>query len=258
MNNYKNILSLDGKVAMITGGSGLIGKEIAKALCDLGATVYIADVNQEHTLNNSGDLNTKSLPLDITSEASVDNAIRMLMLESDRIDILVNCAYPRTKDWGLKLEEVPFTSWKDNLNSHLGGYFLCCQKVAEKMKDQRSGSIINISSIYGTVAPDFSIYEGTEMTMPVAYSAIKGGIIALTRYLATYYGSYDIRANTVSPGGIFDRQAQSFVDRYRDKTPLKRMGTPVDVAGAVLFLASEASAYITGQNLLVDGGWTAW
>ena len=126
------------------------------------------------------------------------------------------------------------------------------------MKEQGGGSIINIGSIYGTVAPDFSIYAGTEMTMPVAYSAIKGGIIALTRYIATYYGSSNIRANVVSPGGIIDRQAQTFIDRYIEKTPLDRMGTPPDVAGAVLFLASDASAYITGQNLLVDGGWTAW
>ena len=243
---------------MITGGAGLIGREITKALCDLGATVYIADLKEGNILDIIGNQNTKFVSLDITSEASVDNAVAHILNESARIDILVNSAYPRTSDWGLKFEKIPFSSWKENLDNQLGGYFLCCQKVAEKMKKQRNGSIINIGSIYGSVAPDFSIYDGTEMTMPVAYSAIKGGIIALTRYIATYYGAFNIRANVVSPGGIIDQQAQTFIDRYNQKTPLGRMGTPPDVAGGVLFLASDASAYITGQNLLVDGGWTAW
>jgi NAD(P)-dependent dehydrogenase (short-subunit alcohol dehydrogenase family) len=144
-----------------------------------------------------------------------------------------------------------------NVNSHLGGHFLCCQKVAEQMKLQGSGSIINFASIYGVVAPDFSIYEGTTMTMPVAYSAIKGGIIALSKYLATYYAKDNIRVNCVSPGGVFDNQADNFVEKYLAKTPLGRMGTPKDMVGAVLYLASDASLYVTGFNLIVDGGWTA-
>ena len=126
------------------------------------------------------------------------------------------------------------------------------------MKRQGGGSIINFASIYGVVAPDFSIYEGTDMTMPVAYSAIKGGIITLSKYFATYYGGDNIRVNAISPGGIFSGQAESFVDRYAQKTPMKRMGTPEEIAGAVVFLSSNASSYVTGQNLLVDGGWTAW
>jgi NAD(P)-dependent dehydrogenase (short-subunit alcohol dehydrogenase family) len=126
------------------------------------------------------------------------------------------------------------------------------------MRRQGGGVIINLASIYGVSAPDFSIYEGTEMTMPVAYSAIKAGIIALTKYIATYYGRYNVRANTISPGGIFDNQPKSFVEKYSGKTPLGRMGTPKEVASVVIFLASDGSSYITGQNLLVDGGWTVW
>jgi NAD(P)-dependent dehydrogenase (short-subunit alcohol dehydrogenase family) len=126
------------------------------------------------------------------------------------------------------------------------------------MAKQRGGAIINLASIYGNVAPDFSIYEGTEMTMPVAYSAIKGGIIALTRYIATYYAHYNVRANTVSPGGIFDHQKPSFVERYSKKTPLGRMARPEEIVGAVVYLASDASSYVTGHDLIVDGGWTAW
>lgn len=258
MNDYRDIFSLRGKVAMVTGGAGLIGREIARALSDLGALVYVADISEGKGAERPGRENVRFVSLDITSESSIDGAVAEVLNEAGRIDVLVNSAYPRTQDWGVKFEKVPFASWQENVNNQLGGYFLCCQKVAERMKEQGGGSIINIGSIYGSVAPDFSIYEGTEMTMPVAYSAIKGGIAALSRYMATYYGASKIRTNVVSPGGVFDGQSQSFVDRYNAKTPLGRMGVPADVAGAVLFLASDASAYVTGQNLLVDGGWTAW
>jgi NAD(P)-dependent dehydrogenase (short-subunit alcohol dehydrogenase family) len=125
------------------------------------------------------------------------------------------------------------------------------------MKERRSGSIVNISSIYGSVGPDFSLYAGTEMTMPAAYSAIKGGIVNFTRYLAAYYGSYGVRVNCVSPGGIYDGQPEQFVQRYKAKVPLQRMGLPEDIAAPVAFLLSEEAAYITGHNLMVDGGWTS-
>ena len=255
---YSKMFSCKNKVALITGGLGLIGKEVVRALSDFGATVCVADID-EHKL---GDLESvrkiKFIPLDITSEASINPAISGIIHDFKRIDILVNCAYPRTKDWGNKCEEVSFESWKVNVDNHLGGYFLCCQKVAEEMKRYNGGSIINFASTYGIVAPDFSIYEGTKMTMPVAYSAIKGGVIALTKYLATYYAKYNIRVNALSPGGIFDNQPEAFVERYCKKTPLGRMGKQGDIVGAVIFLASEASSYITGQNIIVDGGWTTW
>ena len=140
---------------------------------------------------------------------------------------------------------------------HLNGYFLCCRHVLEQMKIQQSGSLINMSSIYGLVGPDFSIYENTQMTMPAAYSAIKGGINNLTRYLASYYGKYQVRVNTVSPGGIYDNQPEAFVESYNKKVPMKRMGQPKDVVSAIYFLLSDESSYITGHNLVVDGGWTA-
>jgi NAD(P)-dependent dehydrogenase (short-subunit alcohol dehydrogenase family) len=196
-------------------------------------------------------------PLDITSDESIHKTLEAVIKQYKKIDILVNCAYPRTGDWGARCENVSFDSWKINVNSHLGGYFLCCQKVAEQMKIQGGGSIINFASIYGIVAPDFSIYEGTPMTMPVAYSAIKGGVIAFSKYMASYYAKNNIRVNCVSPGGVFDKQPDSFVEKYRAKTPLGRMGRPKDMVGAVIYLASDASLYVTGHNLIVDGGWTA-
>jgi len=253
---YRKLFSCKDKVALVTGGLGLIGKEIVRGLNDFGASVCVADKNEQQMegLKNRSAVSFQNL--DITSEDSIRQTLETIIKQYRKIDILVNCAYPRTGDWGARLEDVSFDSWKMNVNSHLGGYFLCCQKVAEQMKLQGGGSIINFASIYGIVAPDFSVYEGSTMTMPVAYSAIKGGIIALSKYLATYYAKDNIRVNCVSPGGVFDKQANSFVEKYLAKTPLGRMGTPKDMVGAVLYLASDASLYVTGHNLIVDGGWT--
>jgi len=256
--SYKDLFKLTGKTAIVTGGAGLLGKEIVKALSESGAIVYVADTNKQTSKKIKRGKGIKPIYLDITDEDSINNAVSHVISEQGRIDILVNGAYPRTADWGLKFEKVPFTSWKVNVDSHLGGYFICCQKIGEQMKRQGGGAIINISSIYGVVAPDFSIYDNTTMTMPVAYSAIKGGLIALTRYIATYYGNHNVRANSVSPGGIYNKQVKAFVEKYASKTPLGRMGLPHEIAGSIIFLASDASSYITGQNIIVDGGWTAW
>lgn len=257
--SYKGLFSCEDKVALVTGGAGLLGREIAKALNDFGARVYIGDVDEKKAKEISGDTGIGYVHLDITSEDSIGKAMETVIRDNSGLDIMVNSAYPRTKDWGAKFEEIKFDSWRQNTDMHLGGYFLSSRAAAEMMKTQKAGgSIINLASIYGVVAPDFSIYEGTPMTMPAAYASIKAGIIAMTRYIATYYGRYNVRANCVSPGGIFDNQQEAFVRRYSDKTPLGRMGSPSEVTGAVVFLASEAASYVTGQNLIVDGGWTAW
>lgn len=253
---YEQIFSCKDKVAIVTGGGGLLGQEISKALADFGAKVYVAEIGQQKIPPASPQINY--LPLNITSEEEVKQAFKYVSDKENKLDILVTCAYPRTKDWGDALENVPFDSWQENLNSHLGGTFICCREAAAHMKNSGGGSIINMASIYGVVAPDFSIYEGTDMTMPVAYSAIKSGIIGLTRYLATYYAKFNIRANAISPGGIEDKQPEKFVNQYSKKTPLGKMGQASDIVGGVIFLASESSSYITGQNLLIDGGWTTW
>ena len=256
---YNNLFSLKNKTAIVTGGCGLIGREIVRGLSQFGADVFIADQNEpEAKILTEQRQNIKYVNLDITSVDSVSDGLKRVVIESGTIDILVNCAYPRTKDWGAKFENINFYSWKLNVDNHLGGYFLMCKETAMIMKENGGGSIINVASIYGVVAPDFSIYDGTEMTMPAAYAPIKAGIIAVTKYIATYYGSYNIRSNAISPGGIYDNQEPSFVEKYSRKTPLCRMGKPDEIVGGVIYLASDASSFVTGQNILVDGGWTAW
>jgi len=257
--NYPNQFSLKGKTAVVTGGAGLIGKPVSIGLAQAGAKVYVADISKkaakELVKKNE---NLDWIELDITNEKSVNSCIKTIVNKHKKIDIWVNCAYPRTIDWGNKFEDIKFESWKKNVDMHLNGYFLCCQKIAEQMKKQKKGSIINFSSIYGVVGPDFSVYDKTKITMPAAYSAIKGGVNTFTKYLATYYGKYGIRVNAVCPGGIFDNQPKKFIKKYEEKTPLKRMGKPDDIVGSVIFLASDASAYVTGHLLMVDGGWSTW
>lgn len=253
---YRSLFSCKGKVALVTGGFGRIGTEIVRGLNDFGASVCIADMDehQMEDVKNIADVSFQNL--DITSDDSIRHAVEIVNEKFHKIDILINCAYPRTGDWGARCEDVSFDSWKTNVNSHLGGYFLCCQEVAKQMRLRGGGSIINFASIYGVVAPDFSIYKGSTMTMPVAYSAIKGGVIAFSKYMASYYAGDNIRVNCISPGGVFDGQPDRFVEKYVSKTPLGRMATPKDCVGAALYLASDASSYVTGHNLIVDGGWT--
>jgi NAD(P)-dependent dehydrogenase (short-subunit alcohol dehydrogenase family) len=242
------MFSLKGKVLVVTGGNGLLGRQIISRLRGAGATAIAADISVGNSDNE--------LYIDITSEDSVRDVIETIVNHHGKIDGWVNNAYPRTKDWGNKVEDVAFESWRKNVDMHLNGYFICSKLILEQMKVQQHGSLINMASIYGIVAPDFTVYEGTSLTMPAAYAAIKGGIINLTRYLSAYYGPYQIRVNAVSPGGIFDNQNEIFVSNYNKKVPLRRMGDPEDVAAVTHFLLSDDAAYITGHNLVVDGGWS--
>lgn len=254
----KPLFDLNGKTAVVTGGAGLIGKTAVRALRDHGAKVYIAELDMERAravAGSEGFSGVECIELDITSEASVDRMTREL--SGAGIDILMNNAYPRTGDWGARFEDVKAESWRNNVDWHMNGYFLCCQRVGEAMRARGSGSIINMGSIYGMVGPDFGIYKGTTLSNAAAYSAIKGGILNFTRYLASYYGPHGVRVNSISPGGISDGQSETFVRNYSDRCPAGRMGRVEELAGAIVFLASDAASYVTGHNLVVDGGWTA-
>ena len=261
--SYFDKFKLSPKVAVVAGGSGLIGKEVSRALAEAGAFVYVAEANaalaeQTVVALQKQNLEAAVLPLDVTSKHSVTSCLQKILQEKHRVDIWVNAAYPRTADWGIKFEKVPEESFQKNVDFQLTSHIVIAQKVLEQMKLQGGGTMVNFGSTYGIVGPNFNIYEGTEMTMPAAYAAIKGGIINFTRYLAAYYGKYNIRVNSISPGGVFNNQDPAFVKRYGGLTPLGRMAEPPEIAAPVLFLCSEASSYMTGQNLVVDGGWTAW
>lgn len=243
------MFSIKDKVIVVTGGNGLLGKQMVSTFRENGAITISVDIKFD--LQGQDDF-----LMDITDEHSVKSLVNLIVKKYNKIDGWVNNAYPRTTDWGSKFENILLKSWRKNVDMHLNGYFLCCQVVLEQMKIQGFGSLINMSSIYGLVGPDFAIYEGTQMTMPAAYAAIKGGINNFTRYLASYFGKYQIRINTISPGGILDNQSQIFVDNYKKKVPMNRMGEPKDIVSAVYFLLSDEASYITGHNLIIDGGWS--
>lgn len=238
---------LKNKTVIITGGRGLLGSTFSSACAREGANVVIAEVDGK---------GREEERCDITNLGDIQSLIEKTLKRFGRIDALVNNAFPRNKHYGRKFEDVTYEDFCENVNMNLGGYFLITQQVAKKMIKQNGGNIVNIASIYAVFAPKFAIYEGTDMTSAVEYAAIKGGVVQLTRYLASYLGKYNIRVNAISPGGIFDDQPKPFVKKYSEHVLLgKRMADPEDITGALLFLLSNASSYVTGQNIVVDGGW---
>lgn len=244
------ISKLKGKVIIVTGGCGLLGREIIRDLESKDAIAINADINVDTNLDK------QTIAFDVTSEDSVINAIKLLSKFYGKIDGLVNNAYPRTKDWGTKFEDITYESWQKNVDIQMNSIFLITQKIMPELLKTK-GAIVNMASIYGVLGNDISIYENTSINTSAPYSAIKGGIINFTRYLASYYGRQGVRINCVSPGGIFDNQHETFVSNYEKKVPMGRMGNPDDIAPSVSFLLSDDAKYITGQNLIVDGGWTS-
>lgn len=258
------MFNLESKTIIITGGAGLLGSAYSKACVKSGANTIVVDVNEEKgnelvskLKEETNNTNIIFQSCNITKIEDIMSLIDTTLNKFGKIDALVNNAYPRNEHYGKKYEDVEFTDFCENVNLHLGGYFLMAQQISKVMMKQKEGNIINMASIYGFAAPRFEIYDGTEMTMPVEYAAIKGAIINLTRYLASYLGKYHIRVNSISPGGIYNNQPEPFVREYRKKVFLEsRMANSDDLVGVLLFLLDDASKYITGQNIVVDGGWT--
>ncbi len=240
------------KKIIITGGSGLLGKEFTTRLVNEGYYVINFDVSKKNGVES------EFYKVDITNLNDLKKTIDKVIAKHNFIYGLVNNAYPRTTDWNNSFEIIKYQSWKKNIDYQLNSCFNISQLIISHMITNKiKGSIINIASIYGVVGNDFNVYKGTDINPPAAYSAIKGGIINFTRYLASYCGKYEIRVNSISPGGIFDNQPKKFVNNYVDKVPLKRMGKPSDISPALSYLLSDDSSYVTGQNIIIDGGWTS-
>lgn len=254
---------LKNKTVVITGGAGLLGQEFVRAVIENNGFAIIADINIDNANQVveqiKKQLNTENIEfigLDITSLESVKNVIEKVSIKHGKIDAVVNNAYPRNKNYGRIFEEVTYFDFCENVNIHLGGYFLVSQQFAEFFKKQGWGNVINISSIYGVVAPRFEIYNETKMTMPVEYAAIKSAVIHLTKYMAKYYKGRKIRFNCLSSGGILDNQPVSFIDSYKQHAINKGMLDKADLKGALAFLLSDFSLFINGQNIIVDDGWS--
>ncbi len=252
---------LRNKVILVTGGAGLLGRDFCFEISKQGGLVVVADINLANAAMVANEIissggKAEAVVLDITDTDSVVSVIDQLNNRHGRIDALVNNAYPRNKNYGRKLEDVTYADFCENASMHLGGYFLVSQKFALYFKANGGGNIVNIASIYGSLAPRFEVYDNTHMTMPVEYAAIKSSVIHLTRYFAQYFKRDGIRCNSLSPGGILDKQPESFLESYKSFCGTKGMLDSQDVIGTLLFLLSDASKYITGQNLVIDDGFS--
>ena len=267
---------LTGRVAVVTGGVGLLGAEFCRTLAEAGAAVAVVDLNASasqavtDSLTNSG-YKALALSTDITQPDSVNMAVEKILSTFGRLDVLVNSAAldpkfdPEATNKGITpgaFEDYPLDLWNSALNVNLTGMFLMTQACVKPMIEQgKKGSIINICSTYGLNGPDQRIYikEGKRVAFkPIYYTVTKAGVMGFTKYLATYYAETEIRVNALTPGGVFNNHEDYFVKNYSAKTILGRMAKKDEMNGALLFLASEASSYMTGNNVVVDGGWTAW
>ncbi len=261
--------NVKGKVIVITGALGLLGSAYTDGFAQEGARVVVVDTDGDLCLQKARDITGKSgakslgIGCDITDREAVSEMVAQVISRFGKIDVLINNAAHKSERFFTPFEDFPVADWEEVMKVNVTGMFLCSQAVAGEMKKRQSGSIINISSIYGVVAPDQRIYpeagdDKVNINTPLVYSTSKGAVISLTRYLATYLAGHGIRVNTVTPGGVYHGQDETFVARYREKCPMARMATPEEIFHAVYFLASDAAGYVTGHNLVVDGGWTIW
>jgi NAD(P)-dependent dehydrogenase (short-subunit alcohol dehydrogenase family) len=254
---------LKGKVIVVTGGAGLIGSAFTKAIVEKNGIAIIADNDVDKGKRLAIELSNELMSndvhfveIDVTSKESINKCIMNINNKYRKIDALVNNSYPRNKNYGRGFFEIEYDDFVENLGMNLGGCVVTSQLFSLFFRKQGCGNIINISSIYGAIAPKFEIYNNTEMTMPVEYAAIKSSMIHLTKYMAKYFKDDNIRVNAISPGGIFDSQPEEFIQRYNEKCLSKGMLNGVDICGTLIFLLSDMSLYINGQNIIVDDGFS--
>ncbi len=267
MRDLRTLFSLEGRTAIVTGGAGHIGSAIADGLAELGASVGIVDLDEARASATADDLHRRrgvaaaAFAVDLEDEDAVRAIPARAAERFGGLDIVVNCAAlvgtSGLTGWAVPLREQSAVSWRRALEVNLTAPFVLVQAAADLLAASGKGSVINVLSIYGLVGPDERLYEGTPLGNPAAYGASKAGLLQFTRHLATTLAP-TVRANAITPGGVARGQAAAFVERYEARTPLKRLAIEEDFKGAAAYLASDASAYVTGQNLVVDGGWTIW
>jgi 2-deoxy-D-gluconate 3-dehydrogenase len=273
MSQLPQLFNLTGRVAVVTGGAGLLGAEFCRTLAEAGAAVMIVDLEGDTAADLAASLTqsgyrAQARETDITSVDSIKEMVTATLKAYGRLDILVNSAALDPKfDPGSKkshpgaFEDYPLELWQQALDVNLTGAMLCCQAAVQPMLEQDRGTIINLSSIYGIVAPDQRLYQREDQPpqfKPVYYTVTKAGILGLTKYLAAYYAGKNIRVNAITPGGVYNGHDEEFMQAYAARALMGRMAEKDEMNGAMLFLASDASKYMTGANLIVDGGWTVW
>ncbi len=264
--DVENLFDLSGKVIIVTGAAGMLGSQYAYGLSKQGANVVLADVNLneckkiEKNIKNLFNTEPYSIKLDLTKINSIGSMQSKILKKYSKIDVLINnAAYqgnPKIRTDGL--EKLKIDTWNQALDVNLTGVFFCCQIIGKQMLKQKSGNVINIASTYGLVGPDQRIYGKSGQNSAAFYAATKSAILNLTRYLSAYWQGTGIRVNTFSPGGVENNQDTDFIKKYSLRTPMKRMAKKDEYVDSLIFLASDASSYMTGSNLIVDGGWTCW
>lgn len=247
------------KVVIVAGGAGLLGKEFVKAVIENGGTAVIADADKlagEKLQKSLGANTVDFVRLDITSKTSIKEMICYLIEKYGKIDALVNSVYPKNANYGRKFEDVTYEDFCENISMGIGGCFLLSQQLIPVFKKQGYGNIVNIASIYGVIPPRFEIYRETEMTMPVEYAAIKAAIIHLTKYFAKALKGCNVRVNSISPGGILNGQPAKFLEKYNFYGLSKGMLDAKDLKGTLVYLLSDDSQYVNGQNIIIDDGFS--
>jgi 2-deoxy-D-gluconate 3-dehydrogenase len=276
--HVRDLFDLNERVAVVTGGAGLLGRRHCEALLEAGASVVVADVHAERASEVAQELarahrgRAVGIHVDATQADMVSGLVDRTVAEFGRLDILVNNAALTVKGGSIDLagyfapfEAYPHSLWDAAIAANLTSMFLCAQAAGRQMLRQGGGVIINIASTYGVVAPDQRIYEGVKspyadvgFNTPISYAVTKGAVLSFTRYLATYWAGRNIRVNSLTPHGVYDGHDETFLRNFNYRSPMGRMARSDEYKGALLFLASDASSYMTGANLVVDGGWTAW
>ena len=267
MRDIKTLMSLKGRTALITGATGKIGQEMAQTVAELGGNLILVDLpgsnfkKIEQKILDKHNISINNIACDLEDEKSRQDLIDIVNKDPEELNIIINNAAfvgdTNLKGWISDFESQDLDTWRRAFEVNLTAIFHLSKGLVGKLKNSKSSSIINISSIYGVNGPDLTLYENTEMGNPAAYASSKGGLVQFTRWLATSIAP-NVRVNCISPGGVLRDQPTEFIKRYETRTPLKRMASEEDLKGIIAYLASDLSTYVTGQNIVVDGGWTAW